>query len=628
MRPEAKTAWFVGVATLLLAGCAKSPSPASTKAAVPDATAAGSETGSPDIAALVTALGQSNDETAMVVVIDQLAEAGQNAKSAIDALVKATAHPSDRVRWHAARAIGFIGEDAIANLPTLVGLLNDDDPIVVAQSASAIGLIRIDDERTDTPAKDAALYAATIEPLTKTTVHPDPRARRAALRALLALHASPQAVAPLLAKQLADADPSVVLPVLHTLADMGKAGMPLLLEALKDSGGRYWAAVALAEIGPEAAAAAEPLAALAATGEPEEKLQALLTLAAIGEKATAATPVLIKALESNDSSLRFAAAFALGQIKAAEADAALQRAAADADPFLATVSSWALARIHPDNASLRKEAVKRLRERLDDDNPKARAAAASGLSDLATLLDAGDRKALADEFVTLLRDPDPATATSGGAALIRLGADAIDAVRGQLADPAVRVAALEILATLGAAAAPVTDDLVGLLGDANEHVRGDAAVALGAIGPAAAKAVPALQKILADGSGPAGPRYTAAYALARIGTAAKPALATLRGLVDTDDTVLATVVVWAILKIAPEDTAIVETAIPKLRKALRNGDDKVRLEAAVALGDIGHPAAAAVPILELVEEDDPVRAVRGAAAQALAKIRRGHSSGQ
>jgi HEAT repeat protein len=386
--------------------------------------------------------------------------------------------------------------------------------------------------------------------------------------------------------------------------------------------------VALAEIGPEAAAAAEPLASLAADGEPEERLQALLTLAAIGEKAAAATPVAIRALESKDNSLRFAAAFALGQMKAADADAALRTASGDADPFLAAVASWALARIHPDDGALRQEAVKRLRERLDDDNPKARAAAASGLSDLAATLDAGDRRALAGEFAALLRDPDAATATSGGAALIRLGADAVDTLRGQLADPAVRVAALEILAALEAAAAPATDDIIGMLGDADERVRGDAAVTLGAIGSTAAKAVPALQKILADGSGPAGPRYAAAYALARMGQAAEPALATLRGLIDAEDDVLATVAVWAILKIAPADAAIVETALPKLRQALRNGDDKVRLEAAVALGDIGPPAAAAVPILELVEEDDPVKAVRTAAAQALAKIHRSAPSGR
>ena len=46
-----------------------------------------------------------------------------------------------------------------------------------------------------------------------------------------------------------------------------------------------------------------------------------------------------------------------------------------------------------------------------------------------------------------------------------------------------------------------------------------------------------------------------------------------------------------------------------------------RLEAAVALGDIGPAAASAIPILELVSEDDPVKQVREAAAAALDKIR-------
>jgi len=38
------------------------------------------------------------------------------------------------------------------------------------------------------------------------------------------------------------------------------------------------------------------------------------------------------------------------------------------------------------------------------------------------------------------------------------------------------------------------------------------------------------------------------------------------------------------------------------------------------LGEIGPAAAGAIPILELVEEDDPIKAVPAAAAEALAKI--------
>lgn len=630
MRHDATGAWIVWAGimpALLAAGCTQAPPAAPPQPAAPTAAAsqptdkAPAATGDSSLATLRRTLREATDEQLLVRAIDEIAQSGQNAKPAIDELVKATAHKSGRVRWHAARAIGLVGEDAIGQIPTLVALLGDDDPIVVAQAAAAIGHIRADDERTDTPAQDAAIYAAAIAPLTKTALHSDPRARRAALRALRGLHASPQALAPLLAKQLADADPSVVLPAMHTLADMGDDAVPLLVESLKDPQSRYWASVALAEVGPSAAAAVEPLTTVVSTGETEERLQALLTLGAIGEKAGAAVPAMIQALESNDPALQFAAAFALGQLRATAADEPLRKAAAAADPFLAEVAAWARARIHPDDAALQAEAIERLLAGLDSDRPKVRAASAAGLSDLAPNLDAGKRRELAGEFATLLRDTDPTVATGAGAALIRLGDDAIATVREKLADPAVRVAALEILAALGTAAAPALDEVVSLLGDADEHVRSEAAMALAALGTGAAKAVAPLQKILADESGPVGPRYSAAYALGRIGAAAQPALATLRGLTTSDDDVLATVAVWAALKIAPDDKTLVEAAIPKLRTVLRGEADLARLEAAVALGDIGPAAAAAIPILELVEEDDPVKAVRTAAAEALTKIR-------
>jgi HEAT repeat protein len=573
--------------------------------------------------ALIDRLKKATDQEQLVPLIDEIAQAGQNAKPALVNLVALTSHGHERVRWHAARAVGLIGEDALEEIPVLVALLGDGDPIVVAQAAAAISNIRADDERTALPERDAALYASTIAPLTKTAVHADPRARRAALRALRSLHTSPRALAELLAKQLADADASVVLPALHTLADMGDDAVPLLVESLKDPKSRYWAAVALAEVGPGAAAAVEPLVGVLEAGETEERLQTLLTLGAIGDKAQSAAPAIVKTLEANDPAVRLAAAFALGQMRAAAADAALEKAAAESDPFLAEVAAWARARIHPDDVALRTDAIQRLRAGLDSDRPKVRAASAAGLSDLATHLDASNRQEIAAEFAGLLDDADPTVATSGGAALVRLGADAVEVVRGKLADPLGRIAALEILAAIGAAAAPAGGDLVGLLGDPDEQVRSDAAMALAALGDAAAEAVPALQKILADDAGPAGPRYSAAFALGRIGSAAQPALETLRGLTAADDDVLATVAIWAALKISPDDKTLAAAAIPKLRAALRGKYDLARLEAAFALGDIGPAAADAIPILELVEEDDPVKAVRAAAAQALAKIRGG-----
>ena len=95
----------------------------------------------------------------------------------------------------------------------------------------------------------------------------------------------------------------------------------------------------------------------------------------------------------------------------------------------------------------------------------------------------------------------------------------------------------------------------------------------------------------------------------------------LRALATSPDEVLATVALWSAIKIEPSDKSLFDLAIPALRKAARAEQEVVRLEAVVALGDIGPEAASAIPILELLSEEDPSKPVRSAAAAALAKIK-------
>jgi len=616
----------------LLAGCSQVAEPPRPATAPPAATAPATQptqatqpTNAVQPAAalddLIKTLTATDDSRTRVVTIDEIARLGQNARPALDALVKATEDPELRVRWHAARAIGLIGEDASSSVPILVKLLADPDPVVAAQAAAAIGLIRDDEDATTITAADATLYADGQKAVAAAIVHPDPRVRRAAIRALRAFDSAPEVLAPLFAKQLADADPSVVLPALHTLADMEEIAVPVLVEALKNPQSRYWAAIGLAEIGEEAAAATQPLAELATSGEVHERLQAILALAAIGEKAVAATPALVAAIESPDKSLRFPAAFALGKMRAAGADAALEQVAGEEDEALAATASWALAQIHRGEKPFATEALRRLLAAVASKTPAVREGAVSGLSDLAAQLDDAQKKQLVATFTGLIADPDPEVGRAAGAALIRLGAVCVDTLRGKLADPAVRTNVLEILAGLGPAATAAIDDLVKELGDADADHAAEAAVAIAAIGPEAKAAVPVLRGLVADANTKPGLRYSAVFALGRIGAAAKEAVADLRPLTESPDELLATVAVWAMLKIAPEEKSLVERAIPLLRRALRADGEMARLEAAVALGDIGPAAGSAIPILELVAEDDPVKAVRKAAAEAVKKIR-------
>jgi HEAT repeat protein len=574
-----------------------------------------------EMAALVETLATTDDSRTRVITIDAIAEQFRGGLPALDALVKALADEEPRVRWHAARAIGLIGHEAAPAIPALVKLLADSDPVTVTQAAAAIGHVREDDERSEIPGADQERYAAAVDPLVTTLVHPDPRARRAAVRALRQLATSRADLLAAVRSQLADAEPAAVLPALHTLADMEEDAVPFLIEALADPKSRYWAEVVLAEIGPEAAAAVEPLAKIAGDSLIEDKVQSILALAAIGEPAIAATPQIVAALRSPDASLRYVAAYALGKLRAKDADAALEEAAGSDDQFLASLATWARAMIHPDDAALRGQAVDRLDDELTDDSPQLRQAAIQGLSGLAASLDEPSRRELAAKLIGSLSDPIPSVGLAAGGALIRLGGDAVGALSEALAVPGKRNAAMEILAELDAAALPALEAMIAGLSDEDPGYRSAAAMAIAAIGGEAKGAVPALKKLLGDEAAPAEARFTAAYALGSIGPEAAAAEPLLRKLADSADDMMATVCVWAALKIKPEDASLFDAAIPKLRRALQREQELARLEAAVALGEIGPRAATALPMLEMVAEEDPSRTVRAAAAEAVRRIR-------
>ena len=120
---------------------AAAPQPAAPAKAAPQPAAAPQATApaaaASGLEALVKTLTTTDDSRTRVVTIDEIANLGQNAKPALEALVKATEDPELRVRWHAARAIGLIGEDASSAVPVLVRLLTDPDPVVGAPTAAA-----------------------------------------------------------------------------------------------------------------------------------------------------------------------------------------------------------------------------------------------------------------------------------------------------------------------------------------------------------------------------------------------------------------------------------------------------------------------------------------------------------
>ena len=129
-------------------------------------------------------LSAATNPDAVVKATDAIGRLRGQGRSALPDLLKLTSDADPRVRWHAARSVGLIGEDAVLSIPTLLTLLQDADPVVATQAAAAIGHIREDDDLKSLSDADKDLYADAVTQLVGTLVHNDARVRRACLRSL------------------------------------------------------------------------------------------------------------------------------------------------------------------------------------------------------------------------------------------------------------------------------------------------------------------------------------------------------------------------------------------------------------------------------------------------------------
>jgi HEAT repeat protein len=250
-------------------------------------------------------------------------------------------------------------------------------------------------------------------------------------------------------------------------------------------------------------------------------------------------PELVQTLAGRSSPAgRLAAAQALGRIgpKARDAIPALLTATTDDDAKVRVAAVQALGHIGPD-------AIFGLAQLLTHSDKYVRRNATWGLGKLGSLA-----KGVLKDLCRALKDPDPRTAAGAAQALGAMHSDAAAAV------PALTEAmrgtnvvlcrlAAKALSEVGQPAIP---DLICHLSHHDPFVRGEAAVALGWIGPDAAPAVPALVAVLSavpkvpltqtpppasksdDTATPEdNARMYAAQSLGRIGPAAASALSAL-----------------------------------------------------------------------------------------------------
>jgi HEAT repeat protein len=274
---------------------------------------------------------------------------------AVSALLEALEDDEHELRQiAAARILGLIRPVIRAVVPALVDVLNHKAGPIRQAAAEALGEIGTEAQ-------------AAVPVLCQALAHWSADVRKAAARALARIHSGAEAAIPLLLAALADATLAVRRAAADSLEQFGAAAVPGLLDCLKHRDGdvRRAAARILGKSGPDAAAALTLLVETLVDAHEPARLAAREALPRIDADwpnraaARAALPVLLEALQyraeavphvlpasaavgfaavrrvalpaRDDWHVRRAAAEALGQIGAGEAEVVAALRAAQAD---------------------------------------------------------------------------------------------------------------------------------------------------------------------------------------------------------------------------------------------------------------------------------------------------------
>jgi HEAT repeat protein len=543
------------------------------------------------------AAGQPEDQYAAA---DRLADLGFRADLATPHLVAALKSKDPVLRWRAARALGAIGNAGAA--APLNAAAADEHAAVRAQSIYALGRL-------------AAADQDTLNTIVAGLTDKDVNVRRASVRSLRWIQADRKTVLPLVLKLLEDSDPAVAMPALYTVAEAGAEVVPALIESLNHPEARYWACLVLAEIGADAKAAAPALTKLLSDERPEVRLQATIALGEIGPAAKSAGPELGKILQDPFPEVRAAAVFALGMIGDPAAAAAIAEADKEDDPFLHTLSVWAQAKLSPQDKARMTSAVALLVSALGGEDREMAQLSARALADLGAT-----NEMVEAELDKALAAADSATADRIVSALASLGPRVVPHAIRALERLERRPTALRVLRRLGPEAAPAVPNLVEILASERDpKVRAELLLVLGSIGPQAEAAVVPATTALSESDRDV--VLTAGYCLGKIGPPATAAVPELKKLLASEDKVVQITAIWALLQIGPKTESLAKAAMPLLTEALKHEQDFVRVEAAIALGELGPAAGDAVPALQEAAQD-PFPALRTASVQALEKIQR------
>jgi HEAT repeat protein len=381
------------------------------------------------------------------------------------------------------------------------------------------------------------------------------------------------------------------------------------------------------------------LAADVRSGNHDSKKQAIRLLGRMGPRSLPAVRALIQALDDKDDDIKNCAADAISLI-GPEAFPALNEALSNENENVRLGVLKALEGIRP----WRKSTITHIEKTLTDRSENIRKAAIHALNS------SRDERVIPMLIQSLKSEREHALRESCAVGIGNFGEKAKDAAKPLFdairKDDGEACATYSwALAMLGE---PGIEYLVRILRDKDlSRLHSTVAYSIYRIGPDGASAVPALIETLDSRDDRA--RYMAILALGEVGPGAKAGLAKLKHRIRLEDERTQIEIAEAIFKIKPsepepiqiclkgmlnrdDEEVLIRTyqvmemmgsksskAVPELIKALRDEQAATRIMAANVLGAIGPMAKDAMPVLKLAAKDGNEK-VRSAAKVALEKI--------
>jgi HEAT repeat protein len=488
-----------------------------------------------------------------------------------------------------------IGKEEVG-IDSLVAALEDKEPDIRSQAATALGNFGQSDERVI-----AALVAALKNDY---SITPSP-----VIEALVELGHRDKQVLAALASALEDQNSSRRLQAAWTLVKLDQRDervLAALVAALKedDLNVRYQAIWALRELGKGDKSTITALLAALKDNESYVSSQAIWALGELGKNDERTITTLLAALKDNESYVRSQVAQALGELGKSDERVLVALVAALKDNTLYARSdvTWALGKLGQND----EQVINMLLIALKDNDWRVRSQSAIPLGELGK----SDERILVALFAAL-KDNDWRVRALAASALRKLSQS-----DERVITPLLAVVKYEY--SNGSSQTPGAlkkfgqndDRVIAELKDINAKVRSEAIEALGELGKTDKQVFAALVAALEDNDSDV--RAAAASALGELGKSDERALAALVTALKDNDSNVRWQAIWALTELGKND----ERTITALLVALKDKELYVRSQAAEALGEL----------LQSKSEDDLIKLVthklsgyRIAGAQALAK---------